>query len=81
MIHFQIVDISIVEIDLVLNLDTDIVTIWKWHNVLALLNAFDNIFGINKNSPDIAGTIDDLIVLEGKFTACDFRHGITSNQK
>lgn len=81
MIHFQIVDISVVEIDLILNLDTDIVTIWKGHNVLGLLDALDNIFGINKNSPHIAGTIDDLIVLEGKFTACDFRHGITPYQK
>jgi hypothetical protein len=72
MIGLDVVNIAIVETDFFLNLNTDIVSIWKVHDVSVLFNTLNDVFAGNVHSANIAGTINDFVIFEGEGFAIFF---------
>jgi hypothetical protein len=81
MVGLDVVDIAIVETDFFLNLNTDIVSIWKVHDVSVLFNTLNDVFAGNVHSANIAGTINDFIIFEGERFAIFFAEGVPSDEQ
>ncbi len=81
LIWFNVVYISIVKTDFILYLDTDVVSVWKVHDIFVLFDAFDDIFAANVQSTDVTRTIDDFIVLKRERFADFFGHSIASDEQ
>ena len=81
MIGIDVVNIAIVETDFFLNLNTDIVSIRKVHDVSVLFDTLNDVFAGNVHSANIAGTINDFVIFKRERFAIFFSEGVSSDEQ